>query len=74
MTKNACTNLTFSVTSPHLSEQLILYAEGPCKNASMSQGRVNITFLPCTCPIGFQPKNTTENCVCVCVCVCVTQS
>ena len=68
MTNNACTNLTFSVVSPYASEQLILYAEGPCRNASRSQRRVYVTFLPCICPIGFQPNQDAirKNCECVC--------
>ena len=55
MTKNACTNLTFSVYSPYSSEQLNLYSEGPCRNSSRTQRRVDVAFLPCSCPIGFQP-------------------
>ena len=66
-TDNACTNLTFSVLSPHASEELILYAEGPCRNASRSQSRVHVVFLPCTCPIGFQPTRYDSN-ICNCVC------
>ena len=70
MTKNdTCTNLFFNIDSSHPSEQLNLYADGPCRNASMSQRRVNINFLPCDCPIGFQPKNTEKNPIsCECVC------
>ena len=66
ITKNACTNLTFNVYSLHSSEQLILYAEGPCRNVSRSQRRVNVTLLNCTCPPGFQPKHVEISCECVC--------
>ena len=66
VTKDACTNLTFSIYSPHASEELILYAEGPCRNASKSQSRVHIVFQPCTCPVGFQPEYKRHDCVCVC--------
>lgn len=66
MTNNACTDLNFSICSPQCYEQLILYAEGPCRNSSMSQLRVNVTFQPCTCPIGFESKNNPMNCECVC--------
>ena len=52
----SCTNVTFSVFSPLESTKLILYAKGPCKDAELSVGQVNIEFLPCTCPIGFQPN------------------
>ena len=66
-TKVGCTNLTFSIASPHSPEQLILYAEGPCRNASHSQKRVNVSFLPCECPRGFQ-ATSTESIKCECSC------
>ena len=66
VTRNACTNLTFSIYSPHDSEKLIFYAEGPCRNASRSQNRVYVIFQPCTCPIGFQQKYKDNDCVCMC--------
>ena len=31
-----CTDLEFNVYSPHSTEQLQLYADGPCKDANMS--------------------------------------
>ena len=66
----SCTRLNFSVTSPHSTEVLILYAEGPCRNSTRSQLRLNITFLPCTCDkSGFQPKESNNDSVsCECVC------
>ena len=71
LTGSSCTNLSFKVTSPHSTELLILYGEGPCRNTTRSQLRVNVTFLPCTCPkIGFQPKQETENNTNSCECVC----
>ena len=65
-TEDGCTNLTFSISSPHSSEQLILYAEGPCRNASHSQKIVNVSFLPCECPHGFQAVGTENKCKCSC--------
>ena len=66
-TSEACTDLTFSVFSPYQSEELILYPEGPCKDAKLSQSRLVIQFTPCECPIGFQPKATeTTRCKCEC--------
>ena len=65
-TRNVCTNLTFSIFSLHASDELILYAEGPCKNTSRSQRRVYIVFQPCTCPTGFQQKFKDNDCVCTC--------
>ena len=35
-TMNTCTTLNFSISSPHAKEELILYAEGPRRNASKS--------------------------------------
>lgn len=62
-----CTNLTYNVFSPHNNEELMIYADGPCKDAPLSQRRIQIKFLPCTCPIGFQPDFQDEiRCVCAC--------
>ena len=35
-----------------------MYADGPCKDATLSQRRLLIQFSPCSCPIGFQPTDT----------------
>ena len=63
-----CTNLTFSIVSPHDSENLTLYAsDGPCKDADLSRVTVEIHFLPCTCSIGLQVSGTNNtNCTCEC--------
>ena len=66
VTEDGCTDLTFSIHSPYASEELVLYAEGPCRNAERSQSRVHVNFQPCTCPIGFQPDYEINDCVCVC--------
>ena len=66
VTKDGCTNLTFSINSPYGFEELILYPEGPCRNASQSQSRLHIVFQPCMCPIGFQKKHERNDCVCLC--------
>ena len=76
ITGSACTTLHFNVYSLHSSEELALYPEGPCRNASRSRMRIRITFQPCTCPvIGFKPKqnesnsgNETMSMTCDCVC------
>ena len=67
MTSKYCTDLTFSITSSNNHEQLIMYAEGPCKDAYVSQRRIEIQFLECTYPIGFQ-ENFIYNEICVCEC------
>ena len=66
-TGNFCTNLTYSVTSPHDFEQVVVYAEGPCRDSGISRKQIDIKFIPCSCPIGFQKKDTeNSNCVCIC--------
>ena len=66
-TANECTNLTYNVSSPHNDEELVIYANGPCKDAPLSQKRIQIKFLSCTCPIGFQP-NLQDAIRCACEC------
>ena len=68
VTKNGCTNLNFNAYSPFESEELSLYAEGPCKNNGISKLNLHITFLNCTCPIGFQQRFTEANNNCECEC------
>ena len=65
---NRCTNVSFQITSPRSSEELTLYAsDGPCKDAKLSVLKVNVTFLPCTCPIGFEVSQTSSSsCSCKC--------
>ena len=65
---SACTNLTFNVISPHNSENLTLYAsDGPCKDAEVSRAKIEIHFLPCSCPIGLQVSGLNNtNCTCEC--------
>ena len=68
---DVCTDVTFRVISPHNSEELTLFAsDGPCKDdAELSTLKVSITFLPCTCPIGFQVDQSEEfSTYCSCVC------
>ena len=59
ITQDYCTNLTFSIYSSHTSEELILHADGPCRNAKASQTKLSVRFQPCTYPIGFQPSSET---------------
>ena len=62
-----CTNLTFTVFSPNDKEELVMYAEGPCKDASISQLRLPIQISACECSIGFQRKHTNRaTCECEC--------
>ena len=62
-----CTNLIFTIFSLNEEEELIMYAEGPCKDASKSQLRLPIQILPCECSTGFQRKHTGRaTCECEC--------
>ena len=66
-TAEGCTSLQYQVFSPHSTEQLNIHAEGPCKDATLSQRKVKINFTACECPTGFQPKESDKtNCVCEC--------
>ena len=66
-TGEGCTDLVFEVYSPHPSEQIILYADGPCKDAPLSQGIIHVNFSSCDCPIGFQ-QNLALKTRCECEC------
>ena len=64
-----CTNLQYNVFSPHDSETINLFADGPCGNAVLSTSHVTIQFIDCTCPIGFQPRyksKSSTRCECIC--------
>lgn len=63
---DVCTNLTFSIVSPRNSAKLRLYADGPCKDATPSQLTLEVEFILCSCPIGFQPKADNTKCDCEC--------
>ena len=66
-TGNSCTSLNFTIVSPYSFEEVSLYAQGPCKDANLSQNKIIINFKNCTCPIGFQPKESElTDCVCEC--------
>ena len=63
-----CTNVTFQIISSRPSEELTLFADGPCKDAELSKVKVRINFLPCSCPIGFTPSNAFNGVLCLCTC------
>ena len=63
-----CTNLIFSIVSPHSSENLTLYdTDGPCKDVKLSRATSAICFLPCSCLIALQvSRMNNSNCICDC--------
>ena len=61
-----CTNITFNVFSPHDSETITLFADGPCGSSTPSIRYLDIQFTDCTCPVGFQPSNDNIRCECFC--------
>ena len=61
-----CTDLRFNILSPEDSETLTLFPDGPCGSSTPSTRHLNITFLNCTCPIGFEPSNEPTTCECIC--------
>ena len=66
---NQCTELEYNVYPQDSSVQLYihLYAEGPCgSNIEVSKLTLNLTFLPCECPVGFQPSSSQTDCICEC--------
>ena len=65
---DACTDVTFRIISSRPSEELTLFADGPCKDAKLSKVMVAVSFLPCSCPIGFIPSNAFNGVICLCTC------
>ena len=61
-----CTELEFNVYSHDNSAQLNIHAIGPCGSMGVSRKAINLFFLPCTCPIGFQPSPSETDCNCEC--------
>ena len=61
-----CSNVTFNVFSPHNSERIQLFADGPCGSSKLSTRHLYIEFSECTCPVGFQPLDSDTRCGCDC--------
>ena len=61
-----CSNITFNVFSPHNSETIQLFADGPCGSSTLSTRRLYIEFSNCTCPVGFQRLDSDTRCECDC--------
>ena len=63
---SVCTELEYNVYSDKSEVQIDLYADGPCRDEGLSKKILKVVFLPCTCPIGFQPSDSSQKCECVC--------
>ena len=63
---NQCKELTYNVYSEDNSAQLQIYADGPCGDIGVSRKTLNLTFLPCKCPVGFEPSPSKIDCICDC--------
>ena len=61
-----CTKLELNVYSSGTKAALEIYADGPCRNQGISGQEVNITFLPCVCPMGFERGPSDIDCSCDC--------
>ena len=63
-----CTELEYNAYSQDNSAQmhLHLYPEGRCGNKEVSRLRINLTFRPCECHVGFQTSSSETECVCEC--------
>ena len=65
--ERTCTDLMFNVFSSADLETVTLFADGPCGNSPLSMRQIDIQFLNCTCPIGFEPSSRkTITCECNC--------
>ena len=64
---NQCTELEYNVYSHDNSAQvhINLYTDTPCGNRVFTK-ILNLAFLPCTCPIGFQLSQSDNDCICEC--------
>ena len=65
MSSSSCTDLIYNVYSPHDSEQFMLMITDSDYNP-YDTTNIEVIFLRCTCPIGFQPSSEESNCNCVC--------
>lgn len=65
-TSGKCTDLEYNIFSPLDSEQISVYPDGPCNSIGISQKFINITFLPCECPTGFEVTDNRTDCICGC--------
>ena len=63
-----CTELEYNVYSQDNSSQIHIHAEGPCDYKGVSRKTLSVIFLPCTCPVGFEPSPGPSGIDCICEC------
>ena len=63
-----CTELEYNVYSQDNSSQIRIHAEGPCDYKGVSKKTLSVIFLPCTCPVGFEPSPGPSGIDCICEC------
>lgn len=62
-----CNELNFTISSHNDSVSIILYIEdSACEDSGLSRNTINVNFVPCTCPIGFQKVRSNITCECEC--------
>ena len=65
---NQCTELEYNVYSQDSSAQIHIHADGPCSDKGVSRKILNVIFLSCTCPVGFEPSPGPSKIDCICEC------
>ena len=63
-----CTEIEYNVYSHDNSSQIHIHADGPCGDKGVSKKTLNVIFLSCTCPVGFQPYSGPTGIDCICEC------
>ena len=63
-----CTELEYNVYSQDNSSQILIHADGPCGDKGVSSKTLNVMFLNCTCPVGFEPSLGPTKIDCICEC------
>ena len=64
--QNRCETLQYNVYSHFHKTTMQLCPDGPCANRGISKRSINITFMPCHCPIGFECILLNDTCDCTC--------
>ena len=65
-TDGNCSLLHFAAFSNNETEELILFTDGPCKDAPDCQCKIKLEVFCPHCPVGFELKHDEEGCRCDC--------